>query len=69
MVGWVFFRADSLARRSAMLRAMAGSARGADALRRVLVPHAGTLLVALAAGVIGSTPVVPALLRRLLTDT
>jgi alginate O-acetyltransferase complex protein AlgI len=63
MVGWVFFRADTLPGAIAFLKAMAG----APALRPTpftvgwyLTPE---LWLALAAGVVGSTPWVPAFAR------
>jgi alginate O-acetyltransferase complex protein AlgI len=63
MVGWVFFRADTFASALVMLRAMAGI--GGNAITPYspgwyLTPQ---VLVALAAGVIGSTPVVASIGR------
>jgi alginate O-acetyltransferase complex protein AlgI len=64
MVGWVFFRADTTSGALAMLQAMAGMA-AADptsfAVGWYLTPE---LLLAVAAGIVGSAPVVPALTRR-----
>lgn len=59
MIGWVFFRADSLAGALAMLRAMAGLGTAAPTpymLAWYLTPE---VLLAIAAGVIGSMPIVP----------
>jgi alginate O-acetyltransferase complex protein AlgI len=63
MVGWVFFRADTLSGAVAFLGAMAG--RGAVAptpftVQWYLTPE---LWLALAAGIAGSLPVGPALTR------
>jgi alginate O-acetyltransferase complex protein AlgI len=61
MVGWVFFRADSLHDALVFLRAMAGTRGGAPAIYTVgwfLTPE---LWLALAAGVLGSMPIVPSL--------
>lgn len=65
MVGWVFFRADSIAGAAAMLRAMVGLGAGqptAYALEWYLTPE---LLLALLVGAIGSTPIVPMVAGRL----
>jgi alginate O-acetyltransferase complex protein AlgI len=59
MIGWVFFRADTLADAVAFLRAMSGAAAAAPTPYTVgwyLTPE---LWVALAAAAIGSTPWVP----------
>ena len=64
MIGWVFFRADTLAGAVAFLKAMAGLTTAAPAMYTVgwyLTPE---LWLALAAGAIGSTPWVPALAQR-----
>ena len=64
MVAWVFFRADSVAGAWAMLRAMAGMASGDHtpyAASWYLTPE---LVMAVTAGLIGSSPVVPMLSRR-----
>jgi alginate O-acetyltransferase complex protein AlgI len=63
MVGWVFFRADTLTQAITFLRAMAGRPGALPtpyAPAYYLTPE---VLLALAAGVIGSTPIVPALAR------
>ena len=65
MIGWVFFRADTLADAIAFLRAMAGTTVAAPTAYTVgwyLTPE---LWLALAAGAIGSTPWVPLLALRL----
>jgi alginate O-acetyltransferase complex protein AlgI len=65
MIGWVFFRADTLPGAVAFLRAMAGLSHAAPTiytLRWYLTPE---LWLTLTAGVIGSTPWVVALARRL----
>jgi alginate O-acetyltransferase complex protein AlgI len=64
MVGWVFFRADTLAIALGFLKAMAGFGGGEATpytVRFYLTPE---LWLALAAGIVGSTPWVPALARR-----
>ena len=64
MIGWVFFRADTLGGAIAFLRSMAGLTAAATTPYSVgwyLTPE---LWVALAAGAIGSTPWVPALAAR-----
>src|SRR4029078_3375025 len=64
MIGWVFFRADTLPSAVAFLRAMAGLSDPAPTiytLRWYLTPE---LWLTLTAGVIGSTPWVVALPRR-----
>jgi alginate O-acetyltransferase complex protein AlgI len=61
MVGWVFFRADSLPGALAFLKAMAGARATAPSMYTIgwyLTPE---LWIALVAGVIGSMPVVPSL--------
>jgi alginate O-acetyltransferase complex protein AlgI len=64
MVGWVFFRADTLPDAVAFLRAMFGLTaaiqRTPFTLAWYLTPE---LLLALAAGVVGSAPITPALGR------
>ncbi len=63
MIGWVFFRADTLTGAFAYLRAMAGlgvAAPTAFSVSWYLTPE---LWLALTAGIIGSIPVVPAITR------
>jgi alginate O-acetyltransferase complex protein AlgI len=63
MVGWVFFRAESVSGAWGVLRAMAGMAPGDHtpyAASWYLTPE---LVMAVAAGLIGSAPVVPMLSR------
>jgi alginate O-acetyltransferase complex protein AlgI len=63
MIGWVFFRADTLTEAVGFLRAMAGFGAGAPTPFAVTWYLTPALCLALVAGVIGSTPVVPALAR------
>jgi alginate O-acetyltransferase complex protein AlgI len=68
MIGWVFFRADTLAGAIAFLKAMAGAVDAAPTPYTVgwyLTPE---MWLALAAAAIGSTPWVPALAERLARD-
>ena len=63
MIGWVFFRADSIAKAVAFLQAMSGlttAAPSAFTVRWFVTPE---VAIAFAAGLIGSTPIVPALGR------
>ena len=65
MIGWVFFRADTLAGAVSFLKAMAGAAATAPTPYTIgwyLTPE---LWVALVAAAIGSTPWVPTLATRL----
>ena len=66
MIGWVFFRADSMSGALSMLQAMAGLGAGQPtpfAASWYLTPE---LVLAMIAGIIGSTPIVPALSRAAL---
>ena len=66
MIGWVFFRADTLTGAVSFLRAMAGAAAAAPTPYTIgwyLTPE---LWVVLAAAAIGSTPWVPTLATRLM---
>jgi alginate O-acetyltransferase complex protein AlgI len=71
MIGWVFFRADTLGAAAAFLKAMAGFGTAAPTPYTAawfLTPHVGSTL---AAGIVLSAPVAPALARwrdRVLTD-
>ncbi len=65
MTGWVFFRADSLAGAGAMLQAMWGGGAAAPAPYAIAWYLTPELLLALVAGAIGATPIVPVLARRL----
>ena len=63
MIGWVFFRAETLAAAVSMLRSMAGLGGGLPTAYSpgwYLTPE---VVVALAAGIAGSTPIVPLLSR------
>ncbi|MGE5242604.1 MAG: MBOAT family O-acyltransferase [Betaproteobacteria bacterium] len=63
MIGWVFFRADTLPGALAFLKAMAGLGPAAPTTYTVWWYLTPELWIALAAGAIGSAPVVPALAR------
>jgi alginate O-acetyltransferase complex protein AlgI len=63
MIGWVFFRADTLPGALAFLKAMAGLNAAAPTAYTVSWYLTPELWLALAAGVIGSTPIVPAIGR------
>jgi alginate O-acetyltransferase complex protein AlgI len=63
MVGWVFFRADSLPAAIAFLKAMAGKGTQSSvpySLAWYLTPE---LALTLVAGILGSMPIVPAIVR------
>jgi alginate O-acetyltransferase complex protein AlgI len=59
MIGWVFFRADTLAGAVAMLGAMFGLGGAVPAVYALSWYLSPEVFLALAAGIIGSTPVVP----------
>ncbi len=61
MIGWVFFRADTLPGAIVFLKAMAGATTAAPTTYTVWWYLTPELWLALAAGAIGSTPWVPAL--------
>jgi alginate O-acetyltransferase complex protein AlgI len=63
MVGWVIFRADTLAGAWAFLQAMAGLGQALPTVYSVAWYLTPELWLALVAGVIGSAPIVPALGR------
>jgi alginate O-acetyltransferase complex protein AlgI len=63
MIGWVFFRADTLTGAIAFLKAMAGLSPGAPAPFTVAWYLTPEVALALVAGTIGSLPLVPALAR------
>ena len=65
MVGWVFFRADTLSRAVTMLAAMGGAGGAAPAVYAPAWFWTTDVLLALAAGAVGSTPVIHALEQRL----
>jgi alginate O-acetyltransferase complex protein AlgI len=65
MVGWVFFRAETLPGAVAFLKAMSGAAAAAPTPYTVWWYLTPELWLALAAGAIGSAPWVPALSARL----
>jgi alginate O-acetyltransferase complex protein AlgI len=63
LVGWVFFRAETLARAVAYLGAMSGLTSGTEPMFSPSYMLSGEVLLALALGVAGSAPVLPALRR------
>jgi alginate O-acetyltransferase complex protein AlgI len=63
MIGWVFFRADTLSDAAAFLRAMAGGGTADPTPYAVSWYLTREVWLALVAGVVGSMPVVPALSR------
>jgi alginate O-acetyltransferase complex protein AlgI len=61
MVGWVFFRAETLASAAGFLAAMAGRAAATPGIYTpgwYLTPE---VVMAMLAGIVGSTPIIPAL--------
>jgi alginate O-acetyltransferase complex protein AlgI len=65
MVGWVFFRAETLPGALAFLKAMSGTTAAAPTPYTVWWYLTPELWLALVAGVVGSAPWVPALSARL----
>jgi hypothetical protein len=65
MIGWVFFRADTLTGAVAFLKAMAGFTIAAPGPYTVRWYLTSELWLALVSGAIGSTPWLPALAARL----
>jgi alginate O-acetyltransferase complex protein AlgI len=65
MVGWVLFRADTLGGAAAMIGAMAGAAATVPATYAPAWYWTSEVVLAFSAGVIGATPVMPFLARRL----
>jgi alginate O-acetyltransferase complex protein AlgI len=65
MIGWVFFRAETLSGALAFLKAMAGATAAAPTPYTVWWYLTPELWLALAAGMVGSAPWVPALSARL----
>src|SRR5262245_59251454 len=65
MIGWVFFRADTLPGAIAFLKAMAGLSPALPAPLTVDWYLSNDVLLAIAAGMVGSMPWVPALAARL----
>jgi len=65
MIGWVFFRAETLTGAIGFLKSMAGLTAAAPTPYTVAWYLTPELWLALAAGAIGSTPWVPALAARL----
>ena len=64
MVGWVFFRAESLSAAAGLLQAMAGFSPADPTAYGVTWYLTPELLLAMAAGIAGSAPVWPALAAR-----
>jgi len=64
MVGWVFFRADTLPGAIAFLKALVGLSPALPAPLTVGWFLSNDVLLAIAAGVVGSTPWLPALASR-----
>jgi len=65
LVGWVFFRAETLPAALTILRAMAGLAHPGAAVPGVRMFVDNEVVVAAALGIVGSAPWLPALGRRL----
>jgi alginate O-acetyltransferase complex protein AlgI len=65
LVGWVFFRAESLTAAAGLLRAMAGFSPALPTPYGVAWYLTPEVLLAMAAGAVGSAPVWPALAARL----
>jgi alginate O-acetyltransferase complex protein AlgI len=63
MVGWVFFRAESLRQAGGYLSAMAGFASGSGLEQHVGLQLNAIVALALAAGALGSAPLLPRLAR------
>ncbi len=64
MVGWVLFRADTLAQAGGMLRAMAGFGQGLPTTYAWPWYVTPELAVAFGCGLVGATPLLPTLARR-----
>jgi alginate O-acetyltransferase complex protein AlgI len=64
LVGWVFFRAETLARAVVYLGAMTGLTSGAEPMFAPSFLLNGEVMLALALGVVGAVPALPALRRR-----
>ena len=65
MVGWAFFRADTLGSAVAMLAAMVGAGGASPTVYAPAWFWTTDVLLAIAAGAVGSTPVIQALAQRL----
>ena len=64
MLGWVFFRAETLAQAISFIAAMAGLGRGSGVEYNVALYVNAELLAALVIGVLGSTPLMRSLYQR-----
>jgi len=62
-VGWVLFRANAIGQAGAFLQAMAGFGRGAGLEYHTGLYIGTQLVLALAAGAVGSAPLLPVLIR------
>ncbi|MEP7116433.1 MAG: MBOAT family O-acyltransferase, partial [Acidobacteriota bacterium] len=65
MVGWVLFRADTLAGAGGMLQALAGLGQGLPTSYDWSWYVTPELIIAFGGGIVGATPVMPALASRL----
>jgi alginate O-acetyltransferase complex protein AlgI len=65
LVGWVFFRSETLAQALGMLAALAGFAPGSGLEYHLSLYLDTELLIALAVGIIASTPLLPYVVRLL----
>jgi alginate O-acetyltransferase complex protein AlgI len=63
MIGWVFFRADTISHAMTYLAAMAGFGRGAPTAFAIEAYLQHDVLLALLAGTLGAAPIVPAIAR------
>jgi len=61
MVSWVVFRADTLPAAAAMLRAMAGIGSASAQSGSLAMYVDAELVLALAVGIVGATPILPAI--------
>jgi alginate O-acetyltransferase complex protein AlgI len=65
LVSWVFFRCETLSQAAGMLAAMAGFAQGSRLEHHLSLYVDTEILIALAVGVLASTPVLPRVMRGL----
>jgi alginate O-acetyltransferase complex protein AlgI len=65
LVSWVFFRCETLSQAAGMLAAMAGFAQGSRLEHHLSLYVDMEILIALAVGVLASTPVLPRVMRGL----
>lgn len=69
LVSWVFFRADTLPSALAFLAALAGMAHPTQAIPGVSVYVNKEVVMAALLGIVGATPVFPAIARRIAAST